>query len=350
MLIAHVNVARNYRGGERQTELLMRELQAQGIRQRLVARRGSPLAGHVAKIGIEVREVSGHLPGVVRSTRGVDLIHVHEGRSVYAAYCRRVLSGTPYIATRRVNNLIGEHHMAHRAYRAAARVVAVAEQVADVVRVFDSEVKLSVIQSSSSGLKADPDTVRAIRDRAGDGFIVGHVGALDNDQKAQDTIIEAARILQKSHPDIHFMLVGGGRDEPMLRQLAAGLDNLTFTGFVDNVGDFLGAFDVFVLPSRREGIGSILFDAMEYSLPLVVTPVGGVPSIVLEGQNGFLIEVGQPKQLAEALLHLKSDRNLSDKMGNTGRQMAIGHTPPDMAQAYLRVYQSILGQDYSVPR
>jgi len=342
MLIAHVNVAKNFRGGERQTELLMLELHARGIRQRLVARRGSPLAGRIAETGIEVREVSGHLPGVVRSTRGADLIHVHEGRSVYAAYVRRVISGTPYIATRRVNNPIGEHHMAHRAYRGAARVVAVAEQVADVVRDFDSEVKLSIIQSSSSGLSADPGVVREIREQAHDGFIVGHVGALDNDQKAQDTIIKAARILQDSHPDIRFILVGGGSDEVMLRQLATGLDNLTFAGFVDNVGDFLAAFDVFVLPSRREGIGSILFDAMEYSLPLVVTPVGGVPSIVLDGQNGFLIDVGKPRQLAEALLRLKSDQALRDKMGQVGRQMAIGHTPPDMAQAYFEVYRSIL--------
>jgi glycosyltransferase involved in cell wall biosynthesis len=342
MLIAHVNVARNYRGGERQTELLMQELDARGVRQRLVARRGSMLSRHIQEAGIEVREVSGHLPGVVRATRGVDLVQVHEGRSVYAAYLRHLISGTPYVATRRVNNAIGEHRMAHRAYRAAARVVAVAPQVADVVRDFDPEVKLSVILSSSSALEADPEEVRAIRRRAGDRFIVGHVGALDNDQKAQDTIIAAARMLERSDPDIHFLLVGGGRDEPMLRRLAEGLGNLSFTGFVGNVGDYLGAFDVFILPSRREGIGSILLDAMEHSLPLVVTPVGGVPRIVFEDQNGYLIDVDQPSQLAEKIVRLKADPELREKMGATGRQMAVGHTPPDMAEAYLRIYESIL--------
>lgn len=343
MLIGHVNVARNYRGGERQTELLMRELDARGIGQRLVGRRGSLLAKRIAEAGIEVREVSGHLPGVVRATGGVDLIQVHEGRSVYAAYVRHLMSGTPYIATRRVNNPIGDHRMAHRAYRAAARVVAVAPQVADVVRDFDPEVKLSVILSSSSGLGADPDEARAIRERAGGGFIVGHVGALDNDQKAQDTIIAVARLLEDEHPDMHFVLVGGGEDEAMLRQLADGLANLSFAGFVANVGDYLAAFDVFILPSRREGIGSILFDAMEHSLPVVVTPVGGVPRIIFEDQNGYLIDVDQPEQLAERILRLKADPALRERMGSTGRQMAVGHTPPDMAEAYLKIYESILG-------
>jgi glycosyltransferase involved in cell wall biosynthesis len=342
MLIAQVNVARNFRGGERQTELLMTELGRMGVEQCLVARRNGALANRMKNAGFEVREVSGQIPGVVRATRGVDLVHVHEGRSIYAAYLRRLLSGTPYVATRRVNNPIGEHRFAHLAYRGAAKVVGVAPQVADVVREFDSDIDVGVILSASSGLKADPEQVRSIREAAGNGFIVGHVGALDNDQKAQDTIIEAARQLSGSHPDVHFILVGGGEDEAMLRELAAGLDNLTFTGFVDNVGDYLGAFDIFILPSRREGIGSILFDAMEYSLPVVVTPVGGVPRIVLDGQNGFLIGVEKPDELVDRILRLRLDAGLREKMGAQGRQMAVGHTPPDMAEAYLRIYRSIL--------
>ena len=128
----------------------------------------------------------------------------------------------------------------------------------------------------------------------------------------------------------------------MLRRLAAGLTNLSFVGFVSNVGDYLAAFDTFILPSRREGIGSILFDAMEHSLPVVVTPVGGVPRIVFEDQNGFLIDVDRPEQLADRIARLRADPELRQRMGATGRQMAVGHTPPDMADAYLKIYESIL--------
>lgn len=342
MRIAHVNVARHYRGGERQTELLIRELAGRGIDQMLVARVGGPLARRIASAGIEVRQVRGHLPGVVRALRDVDLVHVHEGRSIYAAWLRYRLSGTPYIATRRVNNPIGRHRMAHRAYRSAACVAAVAPQVADIVRQFDPAIRTTVILSSSSGLEVDPGEVEAIRGRIGGEYIVGHVGALDNDQKAQDTIIEAARQLEASHPTVRFVLVGGGGDEAMLRQLAEGLDNLSFTGFVDNVGDYLGAFDVFVLPSRREGIGSILFDAMAESLPLIVTPVGGVPRIVREGENGIIIDVERPDQLAAAILRLKENPAYAAQLGRVGRRMAANHTPPLMAQSYIELYRSIL--------
>jgi glycosyltransferase involved in cell wall biosynthesis len=342
MRIAHVNVARQYRGGERQTELLMLELNGRGIDQVLIARRGSPLARRIAAAGIEVRAVSGHLPGVFRATHGLDLVHVHEGRSIYAAWLRRKLSGTPYIATRRVNNPIGEHRMAHLAYRGASCIAAVAPQVADVVRQFDSRVRTTVILSSSSGLVADPTVSASIRQQVGAGFLVGHVGALDNDQKAQDTIIAAARILAGSHTDIHIVLVGGGADETSLKALAAGLDNLSFAGFVDNVGDYLGAFDIFILPSRREGIGSILFDAMEHALPLVVTPVGGVPRIVTDGINGLVIEVNAPEQLAAAIIKLRDLPALREQMGQAGQRMAIAHTPPQMAQNYLELYRSIV--------
>ena len=342
MRIAHVNVARNYRGGERQTELLMHELAGRGIEQCLVGRRGSILTQRARAAGFEVREVFGHGLSVLGALHDVDLVHVHEGRSIYAAWLRKAIAGTPYVATRRVNNPIRNHWMAHRAYRGAACVAGVAPQVADVVREFDAEIRTTVIMSASSGLSADPDAVSAIRQRIGPRFIVCHVGALDNDQKAQDVIIAAARSVSESHPDIHFLLVGGGSDETMLRGLAAGLTNVSFTGFVDNVGDYLGASDLFILPSRREGIGSILFDAMAAGLAIVATPVGGIPRIVLEGQNGILVDVDNPGQLAAAILRLKDDSALRESFGEAGRRLAKHHTPPHMAQAYLEIYLSVL--------
>ena len=75
--------------------------------------------------------------GVARGDGGRRLVHVHEGRSVYGAYLRSVLSGTPYIITRRVNNPIREHLVRAQAYGRAACVAAVAPQVADVVRAYE---------------------------------------------------------------------------------------------------------------------------------------------------------------------------------------------------------------------
>jgi glycosyltransferase involved in cell wall biosynthesis len=342
--VVHVNTARGYRGGERQTELLIRGLASCNVKQALVARRGGPLAAKMRGLGFEVREVSANFVSVARVTRDATLIHVHEGRSVYAAYLRSLLSGTPYVITRRVNNPIGDHWFAHKAYSRAAYVAAVAPQVAEVVRAYDAAIPVCIVHSGSSGLTVDPKMVAAIRGEHSGKVLVGHVGALDNGQKGQEYIIAVARELERTHPDVHFMLVGGGEDEHMLKSLGAGLSNLSFTGFVDNVGDFLASFDIFVLPSNREGIGSILLDAMEQRLPVVASRVGGVPDIVHHGKNGLLIDPGSPAQLRDAILRLRGDPELRRSYGEYGYLLAQDYTAEVMWRKYLALYESLLGK------
>ena len=152
-------------------------------------------------------------------------------------------------------------------------------------------------------------------------FIAGRVSH-QLEEPASPAVAAVARELERSVPDVHFMLVGGGEDVAMLKTAAAGLGNLTFTGFVDNVGDYLAAFEVFILASNRVGIGSILFDAMEQSLPLVASRVGGVPDIVHHGENGLLIDPASPAQLRDAILHLKANPDLRRAFGERGREFA----------------------------
>jgi glycosyltransferase involved in cell wall biosynthesis len=342
--IVHVNTARGYRGGERQTELLIRGLASCDVNQALVARRGGPLAARIAALGVEVREVAGGLFSVTRATRDAGLVHVHEGRSVYAAYLRSLFNGTPYVVTRRVNNPIREHWFAHLAYRRAARVAAVAPEVARIVRAYDASISVCVVHSGSSGLPVDPDAAASIRARFPGKFLVGHVGALDNAQKGQEYIIAVARELAVSHPDLQFLLVGGGDDEASLKAAAAGLTNVEFAGFVDNVGDYLAAFDVFVLPSNREGIGSILLDAMERGLAVVASRVGGVPDIVHHDVNGLLIDAGNVAALRAAVLELRQDPTLRRRLGERGREFAKDFTGDVMWRKYVALYESLLGR------
>jgi glycosyltransferase involved in cell wall biosynthesis len=200
-----------------------------------------------------------------------------------------------------------------------------------------------VVHSGSSGFRVDPEKRAAIRATVPDKLVVGHVGALDNGQKGQEFIIAVARELEHTHPDVHFMLVGGGDDEAMLKAAAAGLSNLTFTGFVNNVGDYLAAFDIFVLPSNREGIGSILLDAMEQSLPVIASRVGGVPDIVRHGDNGVLIDPASPAQLREAILGLRADPARRRAYGERGREFAKNFTGEVMWRKYFALYESLLG-------
>ena len=341
--IAHINVARGYRGGERQTELLIRELAKHGLEQVLVARRGEALARRLHDAPIDIRTVNGSPLSVLKPTAGAEIVHAHEGRSAYSAYLRWLLFRTPYVITRHVDNPI-RSVFGRGAYLHASRVVAVAPQVADVVKGFEPRVRIQVIHASSSSLSVDRAKAREIRSSYPGKFLVGHVAALDNAQKGQEYIITVARELQVSHPDVQFVLVGGGDDEAMLRRLAAGLTNLVFTRFVDNVGDYLAAFDIFILPSNREGIGSILLDAMDQQLPVIASRVGGVPEIVRDGENGLLIDSRSPEQLRAAILRLRGDAELGRKLGAAGQKLAKPFNAVDMARRYLDVYRSVLGK------
>ena len=340
--IAHVNVSQGYRGGERQTELLIQGLEQFNLRQILVARKDGLLANHIKSPGLEIRPVSGNRLSIALACKGADIVHVHEGRSVYGAYLRSLCTGTPYIVTRRVNNPLGNHWLAHQAYRRAAIVAAVAPQVGDVIRQFDPEIDPHVVYSSASGFEVDEAASKSIRDAYRENLLVGHIGALDNNQKGQEFIIDVARQLEKSNPEIHFMLVGAGNDEKTLKEAATGLRNLTFVGFVENVGDYLAAFDIFILPSLKEGIGSVLLDAMEQSLPIVASDVGGVPEIVHDDRNGILIEPGRTDELKAGILRLSAEPNLRAKMGRRGKLIATSFTSSVMCEKYLNLYRSVL--------
>jgi glycosyltransferase involved in cell wall biosynthesis len=339
--IAHVSLARGYRGGERQAELLVRSLLKQDLDQVLVARSDCPLAARLADTGIEVRHCTGLL-SAFRETQAVDVIHSHEGRGVYAAWLRNETSGTPYIVTRRVNNPISRSWLTRRAYLQASAVASVAADVARIVSEFDSRIASCVIHSSSSGLAVDDEVVKSIRAGYAGKWIIGNVGALDNAQKGQEYIIEVARRMKESYPDFVFMLVGGGDDEAMLRELADGLPNVVFEGWVDNVGDYLAAFDLFILPSNREGIGGILLDAMDRALPIVASRVGGLPEIVRDGENGILIEPGSPDALQAAILNFYEDPDLRRRIGASGREFSRDFTADAMAEKYLELYREAI--------
>src|SRR5690606_19296593 len=104
-LLGHINLAHTYRGGERQTELLIRGLAAYLPRQRAVVRAGRPLAERLLDVpGGSVHPVGGRV-GAGRAVRGCTLVHAHETGGAQAALVRHWLSKTPYVITRRVDRL-----------------------------------------------------------------------------------------------------------------------------------------------------------------------------------------------------------------------------------------------------
>lgn len=340
--IVHVNLARGFRGGERQTSLLLRELAAGGWPQVLVARRDEPLLARCAGLpDVECRPVRG-LPGALAALRDAELVHIHEGRSVQLGWLNRRLRGTPYLITRRVQ--LGPRHsrINRLMYREAAARVALSQAIAGALRALDPALQSEVIPSASSGLAVDTQELTRLSASFRGCFVAGHVGALVDAQKGQLMIIELARRLRERCPAVLFVLVGSGADEARLRAAAAGLDNLRFVGQVDNVADYLAAFDLFLYPSRHEGLGSVLLDAMAQGLPVLASDAGGIPEIVTDGVNGLLFPAGDVGALESAFLRLYQDPALREELSQRNRAAAAGHGPGLMAERYAQLYRRLL--------
>jgi glycosyltransferase involved in cell wall biosynthesis len=324
--ICHINLASGYRGGERQTELLMRRLAARGWPQRLVVRNGSPLADRCRDIpGLEIRTVASNPLSAALAARGSALVHVHDGRSVYAGWLAKRVAGIPFVITRRIHHAEHRSFVRRRAWQASDAIIAISQSIAESIRVRHGVAPVCVVPSAHAGMPGGhSDHSKVLADLDGK-TIIGNVGALDH-SKGQDAIIEAARALRESRPELHFVLVGEGRDGERFRRAAAGLDNVEFTGFVENVGDYLAAFDLFVFPSLQEGLGSTLLDAMAFGLPIIASRVGGIPELVQDRVNGLLIAPGRSDELVAALERLLDAPELMSSM----------------AHAYEAIYRAIL--------
>lgn len=341
--LCHINLASGYRGGERQTELLIKELALRSWPQRLVVRKGSMLADRCRGVErLQIAEVAANPLAAALAARGCSLVHAHEARAVYSGWLLRRLQKTPYVLTRRIDHATHDTFARTRAYHAADCVVAISASIANTVQSHHPDIRCPVVPSAHADMVNGREAAGELRGRLNGKMVVGHIGELDHSHKGQGTLIEAARELRGTQPDLHFMLIGNGRDEQKFREAAAGLDNVEFVGFVEDVARYLAAFDVFVYPSLREGLGSTLLDAMCFGLPIVASDVGGIPEIVEDQVNGLLVRPGNACDLAAALRRVLNDPDLRAGMGRRNREKATHYGAPRMAASYEAIYQRIL--------
>jgi glycosyltransferase involved in cell wall biosynthesis len=99
--------------------------------------------------------------------------------------------------------------------------------------------------------------------------------------------------------------------------------------------------DVFIYPSRHEGLGSILLDAMGFGLPVVATDVGGIPDIIENNTNGVLCKVDDIGALSAAVMALFTDDKLREQMAAANRSKADQYRPEVMTRRYSELYERL---------
>ncbi|HIK77409.1 MAG TPA: glycosyltransferase family 1 protein [Gammaproteobacteria bacterium] len=342
--ICHVNLAGGFRGGERQTFLLMEELASRGHEQRLIAKANSALAAKAELIeGLEVIESS--LNGFDCRTyfKDAPLLHFHESRVFAAIWSFGIATEKKHIITRRVERPPRSNFINKSIYRNANQTVTLSRSISkSIQKSFNLDLDPIVIPSAKTGFTTDQVEVQRIRSKMRGDFIVGHIGALDDSHKGQLQIIELAQMTRETFPEICFLLVGSGKDMGHFKQLTEDLNNIEFVGQKENVGDYLAAFDLFIFPSRHEGLGSILLDAMDFGLPIIASNVGGIPEIIKNEVNGILVDLNSLDDYYNALKSLFSDTKMRSQMQQSNTEKGKSFSVKTMTDQYIKLYNQIL--------
>lgn len=153
--------------------------------------------------------------------------------------------------------------------------------------------------------------------------VVGTLGRLAW-KKGQEYFLQAAAAVLRQAPQTTFVLVGDGPLRKHLEDQARALGIWSHVKFLGQRLDsqrIISLFDVFVLPSVIEGMPNALLEALALAKPVVVTEVGGNAEVVTNGETGIVVPPRHPTEMAEAILRLLRDQNLSRRLGEAGRQM-----------------------------
>jgi glycosyltransferase involved in cell wall biosynthesis len=176
-------------------------------------------------------------------------------------------------------------------------------------------------------------------------FAVGWIGRMTAVKRTDDVLV-AFKSLRESGVDATLCMVGDGPDRAGLEQRAHDLGivrDTLFLGYQEDVAPFYAAFDALVLPSSNEGTPVSVIEALGAGRPVVATRVGGVPDVVRDGEDGFLVEPGATDELAERLGRLARDPALRERMGKQGRDRVLPRYAVDrLVEDIDRLYRSLL--------
>jgi len=148
-------------------------------------------------------------------------------------------------------------------------------------------------------------------------------------EKGFDDLLEAARIVVRENPKVHFVMGGEGADRKRFMELTASMglkDHITWTGLVGKPQEegFYAAADIVCQASRwEEAFGCVIAEAMAAGKPVIGTRTGAIPELVADGKTGFIVERRSPQDLAARILELLRDPALRRRFGEAGKCVAI---------------------------
>lgn len=349
MRILHLNFERSWRGGERQTLLLLQGLQQQGHTVALLARAASPLAKRAQTAGITVYEATGTwsmITSILKYASKYQILHAQTSQSFSLLAVLKPLIKAALVFTKRTafNNKSKPGRQRWKWSKADA-LVAISNAAAQAVR--DLGLVASIIPSAVQTMSSSADVVELLKQKYAiqDQPVIITTAALSR-EKDPFSLIQAVAILRQTIPDIVCLHCGADGDVAApAKDLVATLgleQNYIFTGFQTDIANYLALADVYVSTSTYEALGTSVLDACLAGIPVVATDVGGHKEI-LNPDYGLLVQAESATAVAKKVSWLLQHDDVATAMAKRAQTMvAQQFSVPVMVQSYISLYKSVL--------
>jgi len=365
MFSLHIDTARTWRGGQNQVLTTLMGLRALGHRTMLVAHSEGELRQRAAE-GLDLVPLAPkteldltaawRLSRLLRQLKP-DVIHAHDPHGVAMAALALSMSTQivkpPLVASRRVDFHLRGNSLSRWKYRQVDCFICASEAIRQML-VGDGVAESRAV-TVHEGIdierveRADPANLHGEFWLPHHAPIVGNVAALVP-HKGQRHLIDAAKAVVLQMPDTRFIIAGEGELRPALERQIRDYHlekHVLLAGFRPDVLSLHKAFDIFVMSSLTEGLGTSLLDAMAAGKPIVATRAGGIPEVVGDAETGVLVPPRDHDAMAEAIVRLLKDDTLRRKMGDAGRARARSlFSAERMVQNTLNVYQRVAMQPH----
>lgn len=358
MKVLHIETGRHLYGGALQVCYLLEGLAQQGVSNILVCTAGSEIAQAAATYASIVEVPMGgdldllfpfRLSRLIRKYQP-NVVHVHSrrGADLWAGVCAH-LQGIPAVVTRRVDNREWSP-FARWKYGTYDRVVTISEGIRQVL--LSEGLAPDQVQCIHSVVRAE--NYQAPRDRdwfsrefgiPADALVIGVIAQLIP-RKGHRYLLEIAPDLLTHFPNLRIVFFGQG---PLQEELSTYISNhnltgsVLFGGFRRDMPQILPNLDLVVHPALMEGLGVSLLQAAAAGVPIVGARAGGIPEIVHDGVNGYLVEPGNSLELQKTITELLDNQASIHQFGIAGRDIVHAHFAVGiMVSQYASLYNGLV--------
>jgi len=365
--VLHIDTEKSWRGGQQQVAYLLEAMWSKGYQTALVCQPQSQIQKYCAerkfphfpiRMFSEVDFIAGMRIGWLCRKNGYKILHLHSGHALaIGLWAKLFYPKLKLIAVRRVDFHINKNWFSRLKYktRLLNKIICISEAIKKVL--IEDGIPLEKMVTIHSGVdihKFDgvaPDRNLKQRDEIpSDHLIVGTVAAMVG-HKDYPNLLQAARIVIDRQDKITFCAVGDGSKKSSILDLARELGlgkRFVFAGFQKDIGQFLKLFDIFVLASHLEGLGTSLLDAKAVGLPVIACDTGGISEAVIHGKDGLLTPPKNEHALAEAILMLANDSELRQKLGANAQETVKRFDIQNTVNKNLLLYEDVLASSGAV--